>query len=114
DLADLGTLVDDLALIVSRSGEQQALYDKVHVLRLIYAAYTAYVGQERLDRHQRLLQVLTCMKQSRRFAGAWVFVDGFASFTEYERSVLAQLGKVSASVEIMLLMDPGSPLLANP
>jgi ATP-dependent helicase/nuclease subunit B len=114
DLSDLGALVDDLALIVSRSGEQQALYDKVHDLRLIYAAYTAYVGQERLDRHQRLLQVLSCMKQSRRFKGARVYVDGFASFTEYERSVLAQLGKVCDTVEIMLLMDPASPLLANP
>jgi ATP-dependent helicase/nuclease subunit B len=114
DLADLGALVDDLALIVSRSGEQQALYDKVHDLRLIYAAYTAYVGQERLDRHQRLLQVLSCMASSRRFVGARVYVDGFASFTEYERSVLAQLGKVCETVEIMLLMDTSSPLLANP
>src|SRR4051812_36750046 len=114
DLADLGALVDDLALIVSRSGEQQALYDKVHDLRLIYAAYTAYVGQERLDRHQRLSQVLSCMVGSRRFKGAQVYVDGFASFTEYERRVLAQLGEVCDTVEIMLLMDPASPLLANP
>jgi ATP-dependent helicase/nuclease subunit B len=114
DLADLGALVDDLGTIVARTGEQQTLYDKVHDLRLIYQAYTEYVGQDRLDRHQRLSQVLSCMATSRRFAGATVYVDGFASFTEYERRVLAQLGKVCASVEIMLLMDTRSPLLANP
>jgi len=114
DLADLTALLDDLGTIVSRTGEQQSLYDKVHDLRLIYQAYTNYVGQDRLDRHRRLEQVLDCIQQSRRFAGASVYVDGFASFTEYERQVLAQLGKVCRGVEIMLLMDPGSPLLANP
>lgn len=114
DLADLTALAEDLATIADRSGEQQALADKVHDLRLIYGAYTAYLGQERLDRHRRLTQVIDCMRHSRKFAGATVFVDGFASFTDYERSVLAQLGKVCRSVEIMLLMDPSSPLLANP
>src|SRR4051812_9966178 len=114
DVADLTALPDDLPRIASRSGEQQALYDKVHDLRLIYDAYTQYLGQERLDRHRRLTQVLACMTQSRRFAGARVYVDGFASFTEYERQVLAQLGKVCAGVEIMLLMDPKTPLLADP
>jgi ATP-dependent helicase/nuclease subunit B len=114
DLADLGALVDDLSRIVARAGEQQTLYDKMHDLRLIYESYTAYLGQDRLDRHQRLSQVLSCMTASQRFKGAKVYVDGFASFTEYERRVLAQLGKVCESVEIMLLMDSKSPLLANP
>src|SRR5947209_3342816 len=58
DLADLATLLEDLNTIVTRTGEQQSLYDKVHDLRLIYQAYTNYVGQERLDRHHRLQQVL--------------------------------------------------------
>src|SRR5215218_2831706 len=59
DAADLANLQADLSHIVARTGEQQALFDKVHDLRLIYDAYTAYLGQERLDRHRRLEQVLS-------------------------------------------------------
>jgi ATP-dependent helicase/nuclease subunit B len=114
DAADLANLQADLSHIVARTGEQQALFDKVHDLRLIYDAYTAYLGQERLDRHRRLEQVLTCISTSRAFKGAKVYVDGFAAFSEYERAVLAQLGKACDDVEIMLLMDPKSPLLHNP
>src|SRR5436305_3205708 len=106
DSADLAALLDGLSSIVARTGEQQALHDKVHDLKLIYDAYTAYLGQERLDRHRRLEQVLECMSQSRSFKGAKVFVDGFSGFTEYERQVLAQLAKVCDEVEVMLLMDP--------
>src|SRR3954447_20699453 len=114
DAADLAALQEDLSRIVARTGEQQALYDKVHDLRLIYDAYTAYLGQERLDRHRRLEQVLSCISTSRAFRGAKVYVDGFAAFSDYERAVLAQLGKTCDAVEIMLLMDTKSPLLANP
>lgn len=114
DLADLAALMDGLSQIVSKSGEQQALFDKIHDIRLIYEQYTAYLGQERLDRHRRLTQVLSCMQQSRRFKGAQVYVDGFAAFTEYERQVLAQLARVCERLEIMLLMDPSSPLLSDP
>jgi ATP-dependent helicase/nuclease subunit B len=114
DAADLAALQDDLSRIVSRTGEQQALFDKVHDLRLIYDAYTAYLGQERLDRHRRLEQVLSCISTSRAFRGAKVYVDGFAAFSDYERAVLAQLAKACDVVEIMLLMDPKSPLLADP
>jgi len=111
---DLAELLNGLSLINARSGEQQALHDKVYDLRLIYDAYTTYLGQDRLDRHRRLAQVLDCMKSSRKFQSAKVFVDGFATFTEYERQVLAQLAKVCQSVEVMLLMDPATPLLTNP
>lgn len=94
--------------------EVRALYDKVHDLKLLYDRHTAYLGQDRLDRHRRLRQVLECIETSARFRGAHVFVDGFVQFGEYERRVIARLGKVCASVEVMLLMDPRSPLLASP
>jgi ATP-dependent helicase/nuclease subunit B len=108
---DLARLESDLATIAQRTGKQQSLADKVHDLRLIYDAYTAYLGQERLDRHRRLGQVLDCIGGSRKLEGASVYVDGFSSFTEYERQVLAKLGKVCRSIQIMLLMDDKSPLL---
>src|SRR5688572_5301574 len=54
------------------------------------------------------------MRGSDMFRGAHVFIDGFAQFTEFERRVIAQLGRVCRSVEVMLLMDPASPVLANP
>jgi ATP-dependent helicase/nuclease subunit B len=114
DAADLAALEADLAHVAQRTGQQQSLADKVHDLRLIYGAYSAYLGQERLDRHRRLAQVLACVAGSRSLRGATVYVDGFATFTEYERRVIAQLGKACRSVEVMLLMDDRSPLLANP
>ena len=86
----------------------------MHDLHLIYTAYTEYLGQDRLDQHQRLLHVLKCLDESKMFRRATIYVDGFREFSEYERRVLARLGKVCRHVEITLLMDPGSRLLREP
>ena len=53
-----------------RSEAHRVLRDKVSDLKLIYDAYTAYLGQERLDQHRRLEQVLGCIERSRLFEQA--------------------------------------------
>jgi ATP-dependent helicase/nuclease subunit B len=88
-------------------------FAKLHDLQLIYKAYTDYLGQERLDPCRRMEQVLRCIGESRRLGVASVYVDGFAEFDEFERRMLAKLGKTCRRVEITLLMDGGSPVLRH-
>ena len=83
---------------------------KLHDVQLIYRSYTAYIGQERLDPGRRMRQVIECIGASRLLRGATVYVDGFAEFTDFERRVLAKLAAVAARAEIMLLIDPASPV----
>jgi ATP-dependent helicase/nuclease subunit B len=94
--------------------DADALLDKVHDLHLIYNAYSAYLGQDRLDQHRRLLYVLGCMDGARLLRDAVVYVDGFTEFSEYERRVLGRLGKVGRRVEIALTIDPRSPVIRQP
>ena len=94
--------------------ELRALHAKFSDLRLLYDAYSAYLGQERLDRHRRLEQVLTCIATSGRLRGSTAYIDAFGQFTEFELRVIAALGKACRAVEVTLTMDPASPLLANP
>ncbi|HSI36436.1 MAG TPA: PD-(D/E)XK nuclease family protein, partial [Tepidisphaeraceae bacterium] len=94
--------------------ELRALHAKFSDLRLLYDAYSAYLGQERLDRHRRLEQVLTCIATSGRLRGATAYIDAFGQFTEFELRVIAALGKACRTVEVTLTIDPASPLLANP
>ena len=113
DAADLDLLLNEMGSANS-SEESTGLLDKIHDLHLIYTAYSNYLGQDRLDQHQRLLHVLRCIDDSKLFAGAAVYVDGFTEFTEYERRILARLGKVCRHVEITLPMDPRSSVIRQP
>ena len=113
DAADLDLLMSELDAAGS-AADPVALLDKVHDLHLIYNAYTHYLGQDRLDQHQRLLHVLRSIEDSTLFKDAAVYVDGFLEFSEYERRVLARLGKVCRSVEITLPMDPRSQVIRRP
>jgi len=109
DASDLDVLLKE----IDAEGNA-ALLDKVHDLRLIYAAYTDYLGRDLFDQHQRLLYVMDCLERSKMFKGATVYVDGFRDFSDYERRVLARLGRVCRNVEITLPMDSSSPVLREP
>jgi len=91
-----------------------SLRDKIHDLHLIYSAYSAYLGQDRLDPHRRLLQVLSSLEDSRLFQRATVYIDGFDRFTEYERRMIARLGKTCRHVQVTLQLSPNSPVLREP
>ena len=115
DVADLDALLSELTDGPSDARRNNpALLDKIHDLHLIYNRYTAYLGQDRLDQHRRLLRVLSCIDQSKLFEGAIIYVDGFTEFTAYERQVLARLGKKCRHVEITLPMNPASALMVDP
>ena len=114
DVADLKLLVSDLETSSSDDPQARALTAKFRDLHLLYDAYTKYLGQERLDPHRRLEQVLNCIENCRMVQGADVYVDGFYEFNDFERRTLAGLAKVCAKIEIALLLDPASPVINDP
>jgi ATP-dependent helicase/nuclease subunit B len=112
--AELGTLIDELELSKPVEVDRVSLLAKLRDLRLVYNAYTKYLGQGRLDQHQRLQQVLKCIDGCPPLRGATVYIDGFTEFTDHERKLLAGIAKVAARMEVMLLLDPGSPVVRDP
>ena len=98
----------------SQAVDATVLSDKLHDLRLIYDAYSRYLGQERLDPRRRIEQVLACVSKSAQLRGATIYIDAFLEFTEFERRLLARLGKVAGQVNVTLLLDPSSPVIKSP
>ncbi len=111
---DLADLVTQLESTGSDDHQDQSLLAKLHDLRLLYDAYAAYLGQERLDPHRRLQQVLECIEGWPQMRGATAYVDGFLEFSDYERRVIASMAKACRSIEITMLMDPSSAVFKNP
>src|SRR5687767_14042333 len=111
--AELLAIVEELASIESDDAESRLLLDKLRDFHLLYHAYTEFLGQDRLDPHGRLAQMLACMEQSLAFRGATVYVDGFAEFTENERRTLVQLANDAAHIDVALLIDPASDVIGN-
>ncbi len=83
--ADLAGIADDIALSAPPDADHAALSAKLQDLQLIYSAYANYLGQERLDPHRRLEQVLASIERCSLLRGAEVYVDGFLDFSEYDR-----------------------------
>lgn len=104
--AELAALAEDLDATVA---PDQSLYAKLKDLAHLYDAYLDYLGQDRLDPHRRLEQVLERLANCSGLKGAHVFVDGFLEFSESERRILASLAQVADTMEIALLLDPRSP-----
>src|SRR4051812_27318808 len=112
--AELATLVDELEIAKPVDVDHLSLLAKLRDLRIVYDAYAKFLGQERLDQHQRLTQVLGCVDGCPPLRGATVYVDGFAEFSDFERRLLAGVAKVAARMEVMLLLDPSSPVVRDP
>jgi ATP-dependent helicase/nuclease subunit B len=110
--ADLRVLLKEMT--AHPADDTAALLDKIHDLHLIYNAYSEYLGQDRLDQHQRLLNVLRLLENCNWVRDAVVYVDGFTEFSEYERRVLARLGRLCRHLEITLPIDPRSEIIASP
>jgi ATP-dependent helicase/nuclease subunit B len=112
--AELATLIDELDAAKPVDVDHVSLLAKLRDIRLVYDAYTKYLGQERLDQHQRLQQVLGCIDGCPPLRGTTVFVDGFTEFSDHERRLLAGIAKVCARMEVMLLVDAGSAVVRDP
>src|SRR5438552_2228961 len=65
--------------------ESTLLADKLGDFHLLYKAYHDALGDERVDPHRRLEQVLTCIGDHAVLRGAAVYIDGFLDFTDRER-----------------------------
>lgn len=110
---------DDLLALVKQLQENcadesdAAICAKLADLHLLYDAYCNFLGQERLDPHRRLQQVLGCIERSLRLRGARFYVDGFYEFTDDERKFLAGVAKVCELLEITLPLDPNSSVLRD-
>ena len=113
-LADLDAVITDLAQTNAADLELAPLLDKLRDARLLYDAYSRYLGQDRLDQHRRLMQVESSLSHCSFLKGARIYVDGFLDFTENEKRILAGAAEAGADVEITLLMDPRSPMIDNP
>jgi ATP-dependent helicase/nuclease subunit B len=111
----LAALVSDLKHPAGNAGAEHAsqddvetalLRDKVADFHLLFKAYRDVLGQERVDPHRRLEQVLACLHEFEPLKRASVFVDEFREFSQRERQMLLGLARVCPRVEITLLADP--------
>jgi ATP-dependent helicase/nuclease subunit B len=121
ELERSGKSADDLSALISELSESNAadvelapLLDKLYDTRLLYEAYTTYLGQERLDQHRRLTQVQASLSSCSFLRTCAIYVDAFSDFTEYERRILVGAAKAGATIHICLLVDPKSATVANP
>ncbi|MCC6422886.1 MAG: PD-(D/E)XK nuclease family protein [Phycisphaerales bacterium] len=111
---DLKALLAELDQTPGDDAQTSSLRLKLHDLHLIAGAYDQYLGQERLDPHRRLGQVLSSISQCGSLRGCTVFVDGFFEFNVDERQTLSALAKTANEMWIALTADPDSPTLADP
>ena len=114
DAGSLSELVAELEASNPADAEGGSLVAKLRDLHLLYDAYQKFLGQDRLDPHRRMTQVLDLMSKCPLLRGAKAYVDGFIDFTANERQILSALGRMCDSVEISLLLDPDSPTLRDP
>jgi ATP-dependent helicase/nuclease subunit B len=110
--ADLRELQQSLA--ETTDGESDLLASKLADLRLLYEQYTAYLGQDRLDPHRRLQQILIAIDGCTLFKDADVSIDAFYDFTDFERKLIAGVAKACRSMQIAITLDPDSPTLNDP
>jgi ATP-dependent helicase/nuclease subunit B len=111
---ELDESIRELAESNAADNQLKPLLDKLHDARLLYEAYSAYLGQDRLDQHRRSMQVCDLVAGCDFLRKAVIYVDSFLDFTEYERQILVGIARAGARIEIALLMDAQSPLLGNP
>jgi ATP-dependent helicase/nuclease subunit B len=93
--------------------ESTLLADKLRDFHLLYQAYRDTLGNERLDPHRRLEQVLSCIDDHPALRGASIYIDGFLEFTDRERRMIVALAQAASSVDITLLIDPRSKTIAD-
>ena len=112
--AELAQLIAELSESNAADLELAPLLEKLHDVRLLYDAYVAYLGQDRLDQHRRLQQVQASLSECAFLRQSTIFVDGFLDFTESERRILVGAARAGATVQVTFLIDPDSPTVRDP
>ncbi len=100
-----GRLRATLAQLESRGEGDSLLAAKLHDLALVVEDYEAFLAERYVDPDGHLDIAAERLAQPNMFHGAYVWVDGFASFTGQEERVLLALMRVAAEVKIALCLD---------
>ncbi|HWB54059.1 MAG TPA: hypothetical protein VG722_07695, partial [Tepidisphaeraceae bacterium] len=106
--SDLEFAGEDLA------DQDDGLKRKVADLKKIYQAYLDYLGQDRLDPHRRLQEVLFRMENCKLLQRSHIFIDGFLDYRQYERQMIAGMAKACDEMEITVLADPAAKVFTDP
>lgn len=83
-------------------------------LTRLYQAYLDYLIDDRMDPAQYLNLAADRLSDCNDLAGAEVWVDGFAGFTDQEYVLLTKLAGHAAGMEITLLVDPSASVVEPP
>jgi ATP-dependent helicase/nuclease subunit B len=121
DPSSLAELIDQMAPGGNAESEAGAggdvetglLRDKLTDFHLLFKSYRDALGDERVDPHRRLEQVLSCINDFPGLRDASVYIDGFLEFTDRERRMIVALAQSTSNVEITLPIDPRSRTKAD-
>ena len=105
ELIEEGVTPDDL-VASGEPDDDPVRSAKLHDLRLIYAAYLAALGKDRMDPTQYLEAARLALDRCPWLDGASVWVDGFAGFSRQEALMLAALASRAERLEVTALIDP--------
>lgn len=113
-IGNLNFAIDDLS---AQNPEPQSaaaiLLDKLRDIRLLFQAYHAFLGADRIDPQRRRNWVLHCINAADAVKGGSIYIDGFLEFSDFEQQLILALATV-ADVTITLLIDPDAAVVKNP
>lgn len=87
---------------------------KIADLKKIYQSYLEFLGQDRVDPHRRLQEVLFRMEGCKLLKDASIFIDGFLDYRETERLMIAGMAKACGELAITVLADLKAQVFSNP
>lgn len=94
------------ACATAAESEDAPTFPRLHDLAILYRAYCDYLGNDRVDPDGVLALARARMAQAEWLRGSRVWVDGFASFTREQLTTLVELSRLTASLEVAILLDP--------
>ncbi|MEW6200225.1 MAG: PD-(D/E)XK nuclease family protein [Planctomycetota bacterium] len=119
--AELERLIEELIREEVAPADLRAAADQVpdddatlRDLARVYDDYVAWLGPGRIDAGALAAAIRERMDRLPWLADASIWVDGFAGFTGAELHTLVELARRARDVTITLLLDPASPIVADP
>jgi len=97
---------DTLDAAQAMDARDPLLQHKLNDLRLLYAAYLEFLGDDMLDPSLSLALARAYLDRWPELSDAHVWVDGFAGLTGQQRRFLVELARRVRSMEITVMADP--------
>ena len=79
---------------------------RLHDAALLYGAYLAYLGSERVDPEGVLDLARARLGSAAWLDGARIWIDGFAGLTQQQVRMITALAERASHVDVALLLDP--------